>query len=691
MQPLEYLISPIIQNLNNINAQRINAENNILIENIKQQKMDLLQKKITPAQVSLVRPEIVESWIRSSENGLDPLVYSNPPLMDAVSFENRIKEKNFLIQAASPYISQLENMLSLIESYIFLSDENGLILRVVHALGKNKFRISPGTIWTAETIGTCAHDLCIHFRTPIQLCGPEHFCRIFNNISASSAPIFDANSNLEGTLTICSPRFDRQNPYSLGLAVIMAETIQKEFQLSVNKELFHIALTGTEDAMIMLNECGVITKANEAADAIFKHLPQELVGSQISDIIENKPFVQSIFETEKPSINTNISIKKTKQKLFSGLIQPIKNYNNNNIGYLITLKPVNQTLKGYSGNGFTTRFTFENIVGTSPQSLKLKSLAKRFARYNFNVLIQGESGTGKEVFAQAIHNESRPDGPFIAVNCAAIPKNLIESELFGYEPGAFTGAERIGKPGKIEQASGGTLFLDEIGDMPVALQAVLLRVLEDKMIMRLGGTRYIPVDFRLVAASNKNLLELVKKELFREDLYYRISVFKLNIPPLRERGSDVVQLMDHFITTYSNAESIDKPILSNAAKYILLQYNWPGNIRQLSNAISYAVCMNTDGIIYPEHLPDEIVNASPTPVLPAKEVIETTVEEIESITGNEALTVNLSVKEMEKEVIKKALDNSNNHVRYAAKILGLSKSTLYRKIKQYGLQPNDEL
>ena len=685
MKPLEHLLSPVINNLNSISTRLINEDDKIFIGKIKQQKMDLLQKKITPSQADLVRPEIVESWIRSSENGLDPLVYTDPPLMDALSFEKRIKEKDFFIQTANPYIAQLENMLSHIESYIFLTDEHGLILRVVQALGKNKFRLTPGTIWTEKTIGTCAHEMCIQLKTPIQLCGPEHFCRIFNNISSSSAPVFDSNGNLEGTLTISSPHFDRQNSYSLGLAVIMAETIQKEFQLSVNRELFHIALTGTEDAMIMINKCGVVQKANEAADGIFKHTIPNLVGSQIDDIFENQLIVNSILGTEKPNLNANIKLKKIKQKLFSLFIQPIKS-ENITVGYLLTLKPINQTLKlSQSCNGFTSRFTFDNIVGTSPQSVKLISLAKRYARYTSNVLIQGESGTGKEVFAQAIHNESRPDGPFVAVNCAAIPKNLIESELFGYEPGAFTGAERIGKPGKIEQACDGTLFLDEIGDMPVELQAVLLRVLEDKMIMRLGGCHYIPVNFRLITATNKKLLDLVEKNLFREDLYYRISVFKLNIPPLRERGSDVVQLIDHLITAYANAECIDKPTLSNTAKYILLQYNWPGNIRQLKNVISYAMCMHTDGIIYPEHLPDEILTTASTPIS-EKDVVE-----IESLATSDVLTNNVSVKEMEKEVIKKALHSSDNHVRDAAKIVGLSKSTLYRKIKEYGLDPNDAL
>jgi len=680
MRPLEQLLSPII-NLNNIKAQTINETDKILIENIKKQKMNLLQKRIAPSQVNLVRPEIVESWKRSCENGLDFLVYNDPPIMDAFSFEKRLKEKDYFIQAANPYIFQLEDMLSNIEAYIFLSDEQGLILRVVQGLGKNKYRLIPGTIWTEETIGTCSHGMSIRLKSPIQLCGPEHFCRIFNNISCSSAPVFDVNGNLEGTLTIASPYLHCQNSYSLALVVMMADAIQKEFRLLVKKELLKIAFTTTNDAVIVINKFGVITETNMVAHEIFKPFSENMIGSPIEDIFESQPFVKSILEAGKPIMHMNIKLKKTQHKLFSCSVQPIMNYENNNMGCIVTLAPIDQTSKtGHAANGFATRFTFEDIVGTSPKSMKIKTLAQKFSRFNINILIQGESGTGKEVFAQAIHNESRPAGPFIAVNCAAIPKNLIESELFGYEPGAFTGAERLGKPGKIELASGGTLFLDEIGDMPLEVQAVLLRVLEDKMIMRLGSKRYIPVDFRLVTATNKNLMDLVEKGLFREDLYYRIAVFKMNIPPLKEREADLIQLIEHFITMYAKEARLNKPVLSNAAKYILLQYSWPGNIRQLQNVISYAICMSAQGVITPEHLPEEISNT-----YFGVDVTEDA-DQINALQKNKGLKNNLSITDMEKAAIQNALGKTNNHIREAAKILGLSKSTLYRKIKIYGLQ-----
>lgn len=678
MRHLEQMLSPIINKLHNISNQTIDENNKILIENINRQKMNMLQNRIIPSQVNLVRPKIVDSWRRSWENGLDFLIYNDPPIMDAVSFEKLLKEKEIFIETANSFIFQLEDILSHVEAYIFLSDEQGIILRVVQALGKNRYRLIPGTVWTEKTIGTCAHGMSIQLKSPIQLCGPEHFCRIFNNISCSSAPVFDVDGNLEGTLSIATPYLHCQNSYSFALVVIMADAIQKELQLLVKNDLL---FAKTNDAMIVTNKCGVITKANMVAHRVFKSLSEDLVGSQIDDILEDQPFSKCILKTGDPIMNTNVKIKKSQRKKISCSVQTIKNYENNNTGYILTLTPLDQESKiGKCASGLATKFTFENIIGTSPQSMKLKNMAQKIARFNCNILIQGKSGTGKEVYAQAIHNESRPAGPFIAVNCAAIPKSLIESELFGYEPGAFTGADRLGKPGKIELASDGTLFLDEIGDMPLEVQAVLLRVLEDKIIMRLGGRHYIPVDFRLVTATNKNLLDLVEKDLFREDLYYRISVFKIGIPPLRERGSDIIQLIEHFISIYAQAERLDKPTLSNTAKYILLQYHWPGNVRQLQNVIYYAVCMSTEGIISPEHLPEEILNTYSAPGSDKDQ------DQIKSLSDGKVLENNLSMNDMEKVAIQRALSKTNNHIRDAAKILGISRSTLYRKIETYRLQ-----
>ena len=304
--------------------------------------------------------------------------------------------------------------------------------------------------------------------------------------------------------------------------------------------------------------------------------------------------------------------------------------------------------------------------------------AKKFASLNANILIEGESGTGKEVFAQAIHNASRPEGPFVAVNCAAIPQNLIESELFGYKGGSFTGAERQGRIGKIELAEGGTLFLDEIGDMPLTLQPVLLRALEEKKIMRVGDSRYISVNFNLIAATNKDLKKLVKAKLFREDLYYRLAVLKIAIPPLRDRGADIVRLAKFFIKKFGHYGYQENFRLSDEVVTSLLKYTWPGNVRQLENTMFYSVNMSSNGLISCESLPDEIE---------VDHVMEETGDGpsdfIEDQAGDDG--TGITMKDLEKLTIIQTLKDTNNNVSKASCILGVCKSTLYRKIKKYNI------
>ncbi|HZK56663.1 MAG TPA: sigma 54-interacting transcriptional regulator, partial [Desulfosporosinus sp.] len=319
-------------------------------------------------------------------------------------------------------------------------------------------------------------------------------------------------------------------------------------------------------------------------------------------------------------------------------------------------------------SGSIASFSFKDILGENKEFKESIDIAQRFASLPENILMIGESGTGKELFAQAIHNTYRPKGTFMAVNCAAMPRELIESELFGYEGGSFTGAERNGRPGKIELANGGTLFLDEIGDMPLEIQAVLLRTLEDKQVMRIGGRRYKKVDFRLVAATNKDLYRMVKENQYREDLYFRLSVLTINIPPLRKRGNDIEILSKLFIDNYCNKQGRKIQQISPAAQTKINEYEWPGNVRQLQNAMIYAVNTAQDNIIKPENLPNYILLDS----CPIK---------VDEITD----TKMLRLENLEKVAIEKALLLANNYLPAAAEILGISRSTLYRKLKDYNI------
>jgi DNA-binding NtrC family response regulator len=310
---------------------------------------------------------------------------------------------------------------------------------------------------------------------------------------------------------------------------------------------------------------------------------------------------------------------------------------------------------------------FEEMIGKSDSLRKIYETINQVVESDATVLITGESGTGKELVARAIHQRSgRRDQPFITVNCGALPETLFESELFGYEKGAFTGAVSS-KMGRFELADGGVLFLDEIGELNLKSQVDFLRVLETREFRRLGGTRLVHVNVRFIAATNRNLIEAVENKTFREDLYYRINVVQIHLPPLRDRKEDIPLLAEYFLREYASIYQRAEQTLSPETLRLLVNYSWPGNIRQVKNVIERAVIMVRDRILLPEHLPAEIQNAS------EKEK-----------TFN--LFVGKSLEEIEKEVIERTLREVTHHRERAAKILGISTRALHYKIKSYGIK-----
>jgi PAS domain S-box-containing protein len=314
----------------------------------------------------------------------------------------------------------------------------------------------------------------------------------------------------------------------------------------------------------------------------------------------------------------------------------------------------------------SARYTWDHIWSVNSYMEKLKSSAAKAAKGRSTVLIRGESGTGKELFAHALHNSSaRSKGKFVIVNCAAIPEELLESEFFGYEEGAFTGARQKGKIGKFDLANGGTLFLDEIGDMSVALQAKLLRVLQEREFYRVGGTKKIQVDVRIIAATNRDLEDIVNKGTFREDLYYRLNVISLQVPPLRERREDISFLIQKLMEELNKMLGTTITGLDQDAKEALIHYNWPGNVRELKNILERAMTFAEHGKIQLEDLPEYMLKA-----LPEK---------------RQSLSISL-VENAEREAIKKALSDMNGNKAKAARMLGISRSGLYEKIRRYQLQ-----
>ena len=314
-----------------------------------------------------------------------------------------------------------------------------------------------------------------------------------------------------------------------------------------------------------------------------------------------------------------------------------------------------------------TRTRFAQLAGESEPMQRVYSLVDMVADSAVTVLLTGESGTGKELVARAIHDRSaRADGPFVTMNCGALPENLFESELFGYEKGAFTGAMTT-KAGRFELAHSGTLLLDEVGELSLKSQVDFLRVLETKEFRRLGGTKVITVDARIIAATNRNLEEAVKQGLFREDLYYRLNVVPIRLPPLRERGDDIPLLADRFLREFAAQHHREPKEVSREAMQLLRLYAWPGNIRQLRNLMERLVITVKDAAIHPEHLPEEI-RAS-------KEDARTMV-----------VVLGSSLKDIERETIRRTLAEVTNHREKAAKLLGISLRALQYKIKEYGIR-----
>lgn len=453
---------------------------------------------------------------------------------------------------------------------------------------------------------------------------------------------------------------------------IEAREYAKRLSLNLKENL--AILNSVHDGVIAFNSKNKIYQINNSAENSFGISPQEYLKKDIS-LILSKSILSKIEEAENiVDIPEKITIGSNR---ISVLItaQAIKD-NQKKFGTVIILKNMseaNQMAKNLL-HGSDYKVLFSDIIGNSPALDNIKNFSKKIAPSDSTVLIRGESGTGKEMFARAIHNDSsRKKGPFIAVNCAAIPEPLLESELFGYEEGAFTGAKKGGKIGKCELAIGGTLFLDEVGDIPLFLQVKFLRMLQERSIERVGGNHTIPVDIRIIAATNRNLEEMIVNNEYREDLYYRLNVIPILLPPLRDRQDDIITVSEYFLHKYS--KRLNKEILeiTKEALDVLKQYPWPGNLRELENAIECAVNIEPDRFLTTESLPEKIKKT-----LPNISSTPTTTKEIPN-------SLKISIRKTELKEIITALDKygwDTKGKKNAAKSLGIGIATLYRILNE---------
>lgn len=433
------------------------------------------------------------------------------------------------------------------------------------------------------------------------------------------------------------------------------------------------------EGIMTTDQQGRISVYNRAAEEMIGLKKERVVNTHISELAQSNPAIQGIYGDGKETRGEVVQLKK--QKL---LVNRLPIYTQDQFkGLVIHLHRTDQIQEMESKirkelytKGLVAKATFEDIVGESAVMQELKNKALQYGKSPFNVLIYGESGTGKELFAQSIHNVSAcKDGPFLAINCASLPENLLESELFGYEEGAFTGAKKGGKLGLFELAHGGTIFLDEIGEMPLSLQSRLLRVLQEKEVIRLGGERVIPVNTRIICATNRDLLEKVKNGTFREDLYYRINILRLDIPPLRERKEDIVLIAKEVLSrkTRKVGKAFEVP---DALLQELTRYHWPGNVRELEAFIERLLALSVEPVI------DEGVFRRLLAETMKGQAGEEGGRQEEPKWKEGTLEIKLgTMAEMEKQIIDLTLKHLKGNKDELVKTLGISRTTLWRRLR----------
>ena len=447
-------------------------------------------------------------------------------------------------------------------------------------------------------------------------------------------------------------------------------------------EMLKFLLKGTYEGLILIDKEGCIEFMDKYSEKFFGLKPGEGKNFRICDLVPDTkldvvaktgiPGIGQIQEVKgEKRIVSRIPIKKDGEiigaigKVLFHKVEEIENLHKKIEDLRIKMLDYKKRIKGID----SSTYSFKNLLGNSERFLKSKEIAMRVARTDANVLLEGESGVGKELFAHSIHNFSeRANQSFIKVNCPSIPFELAESELFGYEKGAFSGARTEGKPGKFELSEGGTIFMDEVGSLPLSIQPKLLRVLQEREIERLGGKAASKVDFRLIAATNVNLSQLVEQGRFRSDLFYRLSTVPIKIPSLRERKEDIPSYVDHFLKEINKRLQTDVTRMSDEALRIIMNYSWPGNVRELTNVLEQCLLnVGESRIILPENLPSSVSEKGSTRL------------------GN-SFSLKGILEETEKQAIRKTLNFTRGNKRKASQLLEIQRCSLYQKLRKYKIE-----
>jgi transcriptional regulator of acetoin/glycerol metabolism len=597
--------------------------------------------------------------------GVDEQAPVEDQIITVQELNQRLERNRLLLTHAEPEMLTLSEQIAHTRSLVILTDSEGIILRTMgEGVEENEIRASllPGASWSEEHRGTNAIGTALVERLPISVQGTEHFMAYHHSLSCSAVPIFAANNHLVATLDV-SNDLNAPQQHTLALVKMAAQMVENRlFHATADGEIgvhFHVRpeFIGTLwEGVALFDTQGQLQAINRSGQFQFGlPLDQDVLSArriQFEDIFDES---WTVF----------------KQRGLSGsMLFPLRLRNGARLfaRASATQTPAISSKQPMQAITRESAASLELLDSGDPQLKLAISQVKQVLNRDIPILILGETGAGKELFSRAIHDASaRRDKPFIAVNCAALPEGLIEAELFGYEEGAYTGAKRKGNIGKIQQAEGGTLFLDEIGDMPLSLQARLLRVLQDRSVTPLGSSKSIPVNFMLVSATNQKLKDKVAAGEFRSDLYYRINGLAVQLPALRQR-----QDMARLIQMILQIEQAPQVTLSEEVMALFATHPWPGNVRQLHNVLRTAVALAEGGVIQRQHLTHDFLDEMAVcSELVATAVVPTSVAE--------------NLKAQSEAAIRQAMLQHGGNISAVARQLGISRNTLYRRLKELDL------
>jgi transcriptional regulator of acetoin/glycerol metabolism len=679
-------------------------------------------------QEEVLPPALTQSWRRCAALGLDP--YGEALARETALATGQPLPRR-LLSLVRPAMEDLYQFIEGSQCVVVFANAEARIIDMLGDPGVRTLLEVPGlrigSCWSEEQQGSNALALALQESFPMQLEGAMHYRAALHQLYTSAAPVHDLLGQAVGVLAVIG-RQEQAHPHTLGMVTAAAQALSSQLQMQVwlgnaNELLseLKIILQSLPEGILLLRRDGVVSQMNAPAGHLLGLVPARVMGRRLRDVLPLPSVLQQaltcqqvlsdeelVFETGRGRVACLCSLKPISLVEQDGEPELLDGHQAESgpvpvpsDGFVLVLRSIERVQKLVNRmTGARARLTFAHVVGESAALREALRLARLAAQSNSTVLLQGETGVGKEIFAQSIHNSSvRANGPFVAVNCAAIPRELINTELFGYEGGSFTGADRQGRSGKFEQAHGGTLFLDEIGDMPLDLQTTLLRAIETRTIVRIGGRRVIPVDVRIIAATHKDLRDEVRRGTFRSDLYYRLNVLSIPIPALRARLEDLPLLVEHFLQRQSRTLGRTFRVTPQALAQ-MQRYSWPGNVRELENMLERLTYLMPGETIALQDLPIEVQQATATEtsaasVEPAEDAAPPTGSFVlppvriapalsAAESGLPALRERNRIAEI--EAILQALQAANGRLVQAAALLGVSRTTLWRKMVRYGLQ-----